>query len=170
MPVARLSSSLDCSASPPDSIQQSTTSQPFEEPRAKLRNKTAFLHTEQCGIIRTSQRPLGGRAQKSGPCDYLFTAPRLFQKTHSDRRRRTSKRYMPHGHYPASSVLDMNCKAHDLDNLYVVDASFSFRERGESVAHDYCECHSSCRARFCRKGSGNSTIKSTDLQLHLIVC
>ena len=25
---------------------------------------------------------------------------------------------------PASSVLDLNCKAHDLDNLYVVDASF----------------------------------------------
>ena len=25
---------------------------------------------------------------------------------------------------PASSVLDVHCKAHDLDNLYVVDASF----------------------------------------------
>ena len=25
---------------------------------------------------------------------------------------------------PASSVLDVNCKAHDLDNLYVVDGSF----------------------------------------------
>ncbi|HMX38380.1 MAG TPA: GMC oxidoreductase, partial [Ferruginibacter sp.] len=25
---------------------------------------------------------------------------------------------------PATSVLDLNCKAHDLDNLYVVDASF----------------------------------------------
>ena len=28
------------------------------------------------------------------------------------------------GHDPKSSVLDANCKAHDLDNLYVVDASF----------------------------------------------
>lgn len=28
------------------------------------------------------------------------------------------------GHDPKSSVLDVNCKAHDLDNLYVVDASF----------------------------------------------
>ena len=28
------------------------------------------------------------------------------------------------GHDPASSVLDVNCKAHDLDNLYVVDTSF----------------------------------------------
>jgi choline dehydrogenase-like flavoprotein len=28
------------------------------------------------------------------------------------------------GHDPKASVLDVNCKAHDLDNLYVVDASF----------------------------------------------
>jgi choline dehydrogenase-like flavoprotein len=28
------------------------------------------------------------------------------------------------GHDPATSVLDVNCKTHDLDNLYVVDASF----------------------------------------------
>lgn len=28
------------------------------------------------------------------------------------------------GHDPATSVLDVHCKAHDLDNLYVVDASF----------------------------------------------
>jgi len=28
------------------------------------------------------------------------------------------------GHDPASSVLDVHCKAHELDNLYVVDASF----------------------------------------------
>ena len=28
------------------------------------------------------------------------------------------------GNNPSTSVLDMNCKAHELDNLYVVDASF----------------------------------------------
>jgi choline dehydrogenase-like flavoprotein len=28
------------------------------------------------------------------------------------------------GHDPASSVLDEQCKAHELDNLYVVDTSF----------------------------------------------
>ncbi len=28
------------------------------------------------------------------------------------------------GHDPKTSALDMNCKAHDLDNLYVVDGSF----------------------------------------------
>jgi choline dehydrogenase-like flavoprotein len=31
---------------------------------------------------------------------------------------------MRFGRDPRTSVLDMNCKAHDLDNLYVVDASF----------------------------------------------
>lgn len=28
------------------------------------------------------------------------------------------------GTNPADSVLDVNCKTHDLDNLYVVDGSF----------------------------------------------
>jgi choline dehydrogenase-like flavoprotein len=28
------------------------------------------------------------------------------------------------GHHPQTSALDVNCKAHDLDNLYVVDGSF----------------------------------------------
>src|SRR5437016_14304043 len=28
------------------------------------------------------------------------------------------------GHDPRTSALDVNCKAHDLDNLYVVDGSF----------------------------------------------
>ena len=28
------------------------------------------------------------------------------------------------GEDPATSALDVNCKAHDLDNLYVVDTSF----------------------------------------------
>ena len=28
------------------------------------------------------------------------------------------------GHDPASSALDVNCRAHDVDNLYVVDGSF----------------------------------------------
>ena len=28
------------------------------------------------------------------------------------------------GHDPATSVLDLDCKAHELDNLYLADASF----------------------------------------------
>ena len=31
---------------------------------------------------------------------------------------------MRFGSDPATSALDVDCKAHDLDNLYVVDASF----------------------------------------------
>ena len=31
---------------------------------------------------------------------------------------------MRFGNDPASSALDVNCRAHDLDNLYVVDTSF----------------------------------------------
>jgi choline dehydrogenase-like flavoprotein len=31
---------------------------------------------------------------------------------------------MRFGHDSRQSVLDVNCKAHDLDNLYVVDGSF----------------------------------------------
>ena len=31
---------------------------------------------------------------------------------------------MRFGADPSSSALDVNCKAHDLDNLYVVDTSF----------------------------------------------
>jgi choline dehydrogenase-like flavoprotein len=31
---------------------------------------------------------------------------------------------MRFGHDPKTSVLDINCKAHELENLYVVDASF----------------------------------------------
>lgn len=42
--------------------------------------------------------PLGGSAHQAGTCRF--------------------------GTDPATSVLDLDCKAHDLDNLYVVDASF----------------------------------------------
>jgi choline dehydrogenase-like flavoprotein len=28
------------------------------------------------------------------------------------------------GHDPATSALDVNCRAHEIDNLYVVDGSF----------------------------------------------
>ena len=42
--------------------------------------------------------PIGGTAHQAGTCRF--------------------------GIDPATSVLDLNCKAHDLDNLYVTDASF----------------------------------------------
>ncbi len=44
---------------------------------------------------------------------------------HPDRRRRPPVRHGPlRRAIPATSALDVNCKAHDLDNLYVVDTSF----------------------------------------------
>jgi choline dehydrogenase-like flavoprotein len=42
--------------------------------------------------------PIGGTAHQAGTCRF--------------------------GTDPASSVLDLDCKAHELDNLYVTDASF----------------------------------------------
>ena len=43
-----------------------------------------------------------------------------------DRRRRrgASGGHVRFGKDPKTSVLDVNCKAHELDNLYVVDTSF----------------------------------------------
>ena len=40
------------------------------------------------------------------------------------RRHRPQLRHRPLRHRPRRSALDVNCKAHDLDNLYVVDTSF----------------------------------------------
>lgn len=36
----------------------------------------------------------------------------------------TQKRTIRFGHDPKTSALDVNCKAHDLENLFVVDGSF----------------------------------------------
>ena len=41
------------------------------------------------------------------------------------------------GHDPLTSALDVNCKAHDIDNLYVVDGSFfPFERCGQSRVDD----------------------------------
>ena len=44
---------------------------------------------------------------------------------------------MRFGTDPASSVLDTNCKAHQLDNLYVTDAGFFLDRRGQPDLDDY---------------------------------
>jgi len=42
---------------------------------------------------------------------------------------------------PKNSVLDVNCKAHELDNLYVVDTSFfPQHRRGESFVDGHRRC------------------------------
>jgi choline dehydrogenase-like flavoprotein len=48
-------------------------------------------------VYLSKQIPLAGVAHQNGTCRF--------------------------GHDPSDSVLDVDCKAHDLDNLYVVDAS-----------------------------------------------
>ena len=48
---------------------------------------------------------------------------RLHEERHPDRRLRAPGRHGPLRHRPETSVLDVNCKAHELDNLYVVDTS-----------------------------------------------
>ena len=51
------------------------------------------------------------------------------------------------GHDPRTSALDVNCKAHDLDNLYVVDGSFfSVECCCESGTHDHGKCTASWRS------------------------
>ena len=51
-------------------------------------------------------------------------APRLPQEQDPGRRRRPSGGDLPVRHGPATSVLDPDCRAHEVDNLYVVDTSF----------------------------------------------
>jgi len=46
---------------------------------------------------------------------------------------------------PATSVLDANCKAHQLDNLYVVDTSFFPSIGAVNRAHGHGQCHPSRR-------------------------
>lgn len=77
-----------------------------QEPTGLLRKKLESM-LEQTGfhkhlipnnLYMGKNIPLGGVAHQSGTCRF--------------------------GTDPASSVLDINCKAHELDNLYVVDTSF----------------------------------------------
>jgi choline dehydrogenase-like flavoprotein len=58
----------------------------------------AWPHLFGRGLYLGKDIPIGGTAHQSGTCRF--------------------------GTDPASSVLDTNCKTHELDNLYIVDASF----------------------------------------------
>ena len=54
---------------------------------------------------------------------------------------------------PKSSALDLDCKAHALDNLYVVDASFFVSIGGEPHSHHY-------RERVARRGSSEGAARA----------
>ena len=51
-------------------------------------------------------------------------AQSLSRQGHPDRRHGAPGRHLPVRDDPAQSVLDLDCKAHELDNLYITDASF----------------------------------------------
>lgn len=77
-----------------------------QEPLARLRTQlqSMFEHMDMHphliprALYLGKRIPLAGVAHQSGTCRF--------------------------GNDPATSVLDLNCKAHELDNLYVVDTSF----------------------------------------------
>ena len=70
--------------------------------RAKLHDLTlplgAFPKLIDRELYLGKDIPVGGTAHQAGTCRF--------------------------GTDPASSVLDVNCKAHELDNLYIVDGGF----------------------------------------------
>jgi choline dehydrogenase-like flavoprotein len=76
------------------------------EAGARLRTKLeallepmgAWPHLIERSLYFDKQIPIGGTAHQAGTCRF--------------------------GSDPATSVLDLDCKAHELDNLYVTDASF----------------------------------------------
>jgi choline dehydrogenase-like flavoprotein len=58
----------------------------------------AWPHLIERGLYLGKNIPISGTAHQAGTCRF--------------------------GTDPASSVLDLDCRAHELDNLYVTDASF----------------------------------------------
>lgn len=66
--------------------------------KALLEKSSFHEHLIPNNLYMGKDIPIGGVAHQSGTCRF--------------------------GEDPASSVLDLNCKAHELDNLYVVDTSF----------------------------------------------
>ena len=49
-------------------------------------------------------------------------------------RRPTPGRHLPHGKRPETSVVDRNCRLHDVDNVYVIDASVHVTNGGFNPA------------------------------------
>ena len=50
--------------------------------------------------------------------------PDLAEAARPGHQRRTAPgRHLPHGRRPKTSVVDRNCRVHDLDNVYVIDGS-----------------------------------------------
>ena len=89
-------------------------------------NITADLHA------RTTRSPRSGSTTSSSRCSATSACiPTTCCRGPATSRTRSRSRAVAHqagtvrfGTDPATSVLDVNCKAHEVDNLYVVDTSF----------------------------------------------
>jgi len=85
---------------------------PHEELKARLKSMLGRLGCQDrlipCSFYLGKDIPLAGVAHQVGTCRF--------------------------GTDPEASVLDVNCKAHDLDNLYVVDGSFFASNTGVNPA------------------------------------
>jgi choline dehydrogenase-like flavoprotein len=77
---------------------QVPTKRLFERLKSMLNHLGMHQHLIPNSAYMGKEIPLAGVGHQSGTCRF--------------------------GHDPATSVLDLNCKAHELDNLYVVDTSF----------------------------------------------
>ncbi len=67
---------------------------------------------------------------------------------------------------PMSSVLDVNCKAHDLGNLYVVDASFFVSSGAVNPSLTIIANGIRIALTFVAEAQENIHGKNTDLGLH----
>jgi choline dehydrogenase-like flavoprotein len=64
---------------------------------------------------------------------------------------------------PKTSVLDVNCKAHELDNLYVVDTSFFVSiGAGESVPDRHRQFHAASASICCRGWRETAVVRMRD--------
>ena len=128
-PSSRRSFSLDEVATHAVDFWLSTEDLPRPENRVTLArdgNITLSLHAQQPGAEEAALRPAQVDARPPGdaprPPDPAHDLP---QERHPDRAASPTRR-APSGSGPTrpASVLDVDCKAHELDNLYVVDTSF----------------------------------------------
>jgi choline dehydrogenase-like flavoprotein len=126
-----------------------------DEPHRRLRHKLqGLLETVDChphllerSLYLGKDIPIGGTAHQAGT--------------------------MRFGGDPASSVLDLDCRAHEVDNLYVVDAAFfpsiaavnptlTIIANALRVADHLCE-RLGCRAAPGRAASATSTSAADDM-------
>ncbi|MPR33170.1 GMC oxidoreductase [Salmonirosea aquatica] len=99
---------------------------PDPDNRIELRKGKRILHykannEEGFNRLRTKWKAI---LQECTPCDSTLDHTLYFGKTISLAGVSHQNGTMRFGTDPATSVLDLNCKTHEIDNLYVVDASF----------------------------------------------